>query len=79
MLAAAAFEAYLEPTTATGLTDVAINGTETHYVDRDFVQDIFVGVLKVTARSARNLRAADVRSSLQMLYSNSPPPKKQNG
>ena len=33
-LAAAAFEAYLEPTGAEGLQDRAVNGTEVTYTDR---------------------------------------------
>lgn len=61
MLAAASFEAYLEPASATGLADTAVNGTTTRYVDRGFVRETHAGVLKVTAKSARDLTAADVR------------------
>ncbi|KAI8470315.1 MAG: hypothetical protein J3K34DRAFT_521444 [Monoraphidium minutum] len=68
-MAAAAFEAYLEPSGG-AFQDVAVNGTRTTYTcrraaprprtrRREFLVDSFAGVLEVTVESAAGLKAVN--------------------
>lgn len=60
ILAAAAFEAYLEPAAETGIKDVSVTGTETRFFNEAFVRENYAGTLDVQVLSARNLSPADV-------------------
>lgn len=63
-MAAVSFEAYLQPTQGTGHRDVALNGTTTQYLSREFVTSAFSGLVEVTVKRARNLTASDVCARL---------------
>eukprot|EP00775_Hariotina_reticulata_P003437 gene3437-3709_t len=60
-LAAAAFEAYLEPSGADQqLIETLLNETHVTYTDRDYVQETFSGLLQLTVHSARGLKAVNI-------------------
>jgi hypothetical protein len=67
-MAAAAFEAYLEPAGA-ALKDASSNGTLTTYTSRDFLLSAFDGVLEVTVERATGLKAVNVRAAAVFLMS----------
>eukprot|EP00877_Chromochloris_zofingiensis_P011591 jgi/Chrzof1/6686/Cz19g05210.t1 len=59
-LAAAAFEAYLEPSGAEGFEEVSTNGTKVTYTDRQFLLATFDGVLHLTIKSATDLKSVNL-------------------
>lgn len=64
VMASAAMEAYLEPTSGRKFRARGANGTEIQYLDREFVQTNLGALLEVTVRSAKGFSEADVRKRL---------------
>lgn len=58
-MAAAAFEAYLEPTGA-AFKEVSLNQTETTYTCKSFLREAFDGILELTVEGAKGLKAVNL-------------------
>lgn len=64
VMASAAMEAYLEPTSGQKFRGRGSNGTEIQYLDSEFVQTNLGALLEVTVKSAKGFSGADVRTTV---------------
>lgn len=73
VMASAAMEAYLEPTTGQQFRNLGGNGTTVQYLDDAFVKAALGALLQVTVKNAKGFSDVDVRCVLRAVMCGSDP------